>query len=119
MKKQATILKWGGVMAGKKGKSGRKPETGTISDKVKEDILKAAEELAAEYGESIEKAMMRLCYIEGTQSSVKASIWKNYLEAMVVRETKNESTHKMEKGPIIGLPPIKGEDPALKVVKDE
>ena len=107
-------------MAGKKGKSGRKADNASLSDKVKQSILDAAKELAEEYGETIEKAMMRLCYLEETQSSVKASIFKEYLGSTVVRETKTESkVENKRRGPVIGLPPIRGEDPALKVVEDE
>jgi len=108
-------------MAGKKGKSGRKADNATASERTKSAILKAAKELAEEYGESIEKAMLRLCYVESTQSAVKASVFKNYLESLVVRETKSESTvEDNRRGPLIGLPPIAGTDPALKVVgKDD
>jgi len=89
-------------MAGVKGKSGGKrsnsgPEkgtkydTGSVSQVIKDSIQKAADELAKEFGEPIEKAMLRLCYAEGTQDTVKASVWKSYLESMVVRETKSET----------------------------
>ena len=106
-------------MAGKKGKSGRKADNASASDRTKSAILKAAKELAKEFGEPLEKAMLRLCYDERTQSAVKASIWKSYLESLVVRETKTESKVEGKRGPVIGLPPIRGEDPALKVVEDE
>ena len=106
-------------MAGKKGKSGRKAENATISDTTKKAILKAAKELAKEYGEPVEKAMLRLCYEDKIQSSVKASIWKSYLESMVAKESKSESKLETHRGPVIGLPPIKGADPALKVVEDD
>ena len=108
-------------MAGKKGKSGgarknsgpakgTKYNKGSVSDKVKDSILKAAAELAEEYGETIEKAMMRLCYTENVQSSVKASVFKNYLESMVVRETKTESKIEDKTTPKIYIPKMDEED---------
>ena len=108
-------------MAGKKGKSGRKPEGGSLSDKVKGRVLAAAAKLQKEYGYTIEEAMMRLCFDEKVQATVKVGIWKAYLESMVVRETKTESkVEDNRRGPLIGLPPIAGTDPALKVVgKDD
>ena len=99
-------------MAGKKGKSGRKAENTTLSERVKQSILDAAAELAEEYGETIEKSMMRLCYIKETQASVKASIFKEYLGSTVVRETKSENKSDITTitGPGILLPEINGEE---------
>ncbi|MFC1827759.1 hypothetical protein ACFLZQ_07520 [Thermodesulfobacteriota bacterium] len=108
-------------MAGKKGRSGRKPDNATVSDRTKKAILKAARKLKKEYGIPIEEAMLKLCYDDDTQASVKASIWKSYLESLVVRETKTESKiDDQRRGPVIGLPAVRGQDPALKVVgKDD
>ena len=103
-------------MAGKMGKSGgaransgpakgTQYNTGTVSDQTKSAIQIAAIELAAEFGEPIEKAMLRLCYDKDTQDTVKASVWKSYLESMVVRETKNETKlEDLTKEPKIYLP---------------
>ena len=44
--------------------------------------------LAKEHGITLEKAILSLCYKEKTQDSVKASIWKSFLESMVTKESK-------------------------------
>lgn len=85
-----------------------------VSETTKGKILSAAEKLAEEYGKPIEEAMLELVYKPKTQDSVKASIFKTYLEALVAKESEqNINVNKV--GPRIGLPPME-EDPALKLV---
>jgi len=110
-------------MAGIKGKSGgSRPGAGrprkkkTISEKVKNNYLKAARELAKEYGEPIEKAVLRLIYKENVQDSVKASVLKAYNEALLIKESEKDVNINRNRGPLIGLPAMKP-DPALSVVK--
>ena len=81
-------------------KGGTKPGAGkpkkvkTVLESTKAKIQKYAGELALEFGEPIEKAILRLVYQKDTQDSVKASIWKSYLDSMVSKTTEQ----KMEKG---------------------
>ncbi len=105
-------------MAGKKEQSGgSRPGAGrprtkkTISEKVKNNYLKAARELAKEYGEPIEKAVLRLIYKEGVQDSVKASVLKAYNEALLIKETEKDININNNQGPKIGLPEMRP-DPA-------
>ena len=130
-------------MAGVKGRSGGpRPNSGrprkvkTVSERTKKAILKAARELAKEHGMSIEKAMLSLCFKDNVQDSVRASVWKSYLESMVAKESKQEIDVNEERscGPTIfrtndrgemvvvrrgssaiGLPEIRP-DPALKIL---
>ena len=110
-------------MAGVKGRSGGyRPGAGrprkkkTVSEKVKNNYLKAARELAKEYGEPVEKAVLRLIYKESVQDSVKASVLKAYNEALLVKEAEKEVNINVNRGPRIGLPEMEL-DPALKIVQ--
>ena len=116
-------------MAGKKGmkggggkrenQTGRPPkEPNTYSDKFKDDVLTAVNELAEEHGVPFLKQAFSLMYDDKTQSSVKASLLKTFSEIFAVTKTESKVEDK-RRGPVIGLPPIRGEDPALKVVEDE
>ena len=106
-------------MAGKKGKSGGKransgpkpKEARNFSIDVKNRVLKAAEELAKEYGEPIEKAFMRLLYSDNIQDTVKASVAKWYADILVIKESETTTTHKTKTTPEIYLPKER-EDPA-------
>ena len=131
-------------MAGVKGRSGGpRPNSGrprkvkTVSERTKKAILKAARELAKEHGMSLEKAMLSLCFKDNVQDSVRASVWKSYLESMVAKESKKEIDVNEERscGPTIFRTNDRGEmvitrrvsspialpemrpDPALEVVK--
>ena len=114
-------------MAGKKGKSGGKRDNQTgrplkeaacYSDTFKEDVLAAVGELEEEQGTTFLKQAFSLMYDDKTQSSVKASLLKTFSEIFAVTKTESKVEDK-RRGPVIGLPPIRGEDPALKVVKDD
>ena len=105
-------------MAGVKGRSGGyRPGAGrprkkkTVSEKVKNNYLKAARELAKEYGEPVEKAVLRLIYKESVQDSVKASVLKAYNEALLIKETEQDVNINHNHGPKIGLPEMRP-DPA-------
>ena len=105
-------------MAGVKGRSGGyRPGAGrprkkkTVSEKVKANYLKAARELAKEYGEPIEKAVLRLIYKDDVQDSVKASVLKAYNEALLIKETEQDVNINHNHGPKIGLPEMRP-DPA-------
>jgi hypothetical protein len=116
-------------MAGKKGMKGgggkRDNQTGRplkeaacYSDTFKEDVLAAVGELEEEQGTTFLKQAFSLMYDDKTQSSVKASLLKTFSEIFAVTKTESKVEDK-RRGPVIGLPPIRGEDPALKVVEDE
>ena len=110
-------------MAGVKGKSGSggaRPGAGvprkvrTVSERMKGKILRAANKLSKEYGEPIEQAMLRMCYQPNVQDSVKASVFKTYLDSIVAKESEKNVKITGAQGPAIYLPP-RMEDPALKV----
>ena len=104
-------------MAGKKGRSGgyrknagRPKTTKVMPESVKDAIKKAAQELAEEYGEPLEKAILRLIYQKNIQDSVKASIWKSYIDAMVSKKVEQSLNLKREhQGPTIYKVNDKGE----------
>ena len=97
--------------------SGRPRKKRIHSEKVKKQYLKAAKELAKEYGESIEKAVMRLAYLDNTQDAVKVAVLKAYNEALLVRTSGKIQVNEF-KGPAIRLPPKK-EDPAKVIPMEE
>ena len=110
-------------MAGVKGRSGgSRPGAGrprkkkTVSEKVKANYLKAARELAKEYGETLEKAVLRLIYKNKIQDSVKVAILKAYNEAMLVKESKKDISVNDNQGPRIGLPEMQP-DKDIKIVQ--
>jgi len=113
-------------MAGTKGHSGgpRTPSGGrprkkkTQSEKVKNSYIKAAKELAKEFGEPIEKAMLRMVYSDKVQDSVKASIMKAYNEALLVKESESNVNVNKYQGPVIGLPETRP-DPAKEIQPEE
>jgi hypothetical protein len=99
-------------MSGKKGSSGgsrkgsgRPTKKNIVSDEVRKNYRKAAEELAKEYGESVEKAGLRLVFKEDVQDSVKVAALKEYGQVLVSKE--NDRRSKLEnndpeiRGPII------------------
>jgi len=116
------------IMSGVKGRSGGyRPGSGrprkkkTVSEKIKDNYMKAARELAKEYGEPIEKAVLRLIYKEDVQDSVKIAALKAYNEALLVRESKKGiDINARNRGPLIGLPGMMP-DPAklIPFQKDE
>ena len=86
-------------MSGKKGRSGgsregagRPKEKKIISEEVKKNYRRAAEELAEEYGESIEKAGLRLVFKNDVQDSVKIAALKEYGQVLVSKESDKRST---------------------------
>ena len=112
-------------MAGTKGRSGgsrsgsgRPRKKKTISEKVKNNYLKAARELAREYGEPIEKAVLRLVYEDKIQDSVKVAILKAYNEALLIKETEQDVNINPNQGPLIGLPEMKPDPAKLIPIKE-
>ena len=110
-------------MSGMKGRSGgprkgagRPRKKKTINEKVRAVYMKAARELAKEFGEPLEKAVLRLAYLDNVQDSVKVAILKAYNEALLVKESEQNVNVNRYPAPAIYLPALK-EDPALRVVK--
>jgi hypothetical protein len=109
-------------MAGKKGKSGRKSDAPVNYDEnFKKEIKSVLNKLKKKHGKSFLEAVFELMFDSKTQDSVKASLFKTYSEIFAVKksETKTESNVETHRGPVIGLPPIRGEDPAMKIVGRE
>lgn len=85
-------------MSGKKGSSGGarkgagRPKTEkVISEDVIRNYQQAAKELAEEYGESIEKAGLRLIFKDDVQDSVKIAALKEYGQVLVPKENDRRS----------------------------
>ena len=105
---------WGGARPGAGAPKKPKPD---YDEKFKKQVLKAARELQKEHGISIEKAMLSLIYDEKAQASVKASVFKTYVEMFVTKHSAKDVTVDDKRGPVIGLPPMR-EDPAKIVAID-
>jgi hypothetical protein len=90
--------------------AGRK-EKQVLSEIVKNRILEAAEKLATKNKQTIEEAMMEMVFDPKVQDSVKTSIFKIYLDASVVKESKSSKEITARKGPNVYLPESR-KDPA-------
>jgi hypothetical protein len=101
---------WGGARAG----AGRPKKTKTSSEQVRAAYRKAAKELAKEFGEPIEKAVLRLAYLENTQDSVRVAVLKAYNDVLVARQTEQNVNVNKTQAPAIFLPEKKP-DPAKLV----
>ena len=105
-----------GKSGGKRPNSGRKREVKTTSEEIKANWLAAARKIKRESGETVEYHALKMILDKDIQDSVRASIFKVYNEALIIRETKQDVIVKDQVcGPRIGLPPMR-EDSALKVV---
>jgi hypothetical protein len=108
----------GGARSG----AGRPRKKKIYSEKVKSNYLRAARELAKEYGESIEKAVLRLAYLKETQDAVKIAVLKCYNEALLIRTSEKDVNVNKFSGPDIRspirLPPTKP-DPAKVIEMEE
>ena len=112
-------------MSGVKGKSGgRRPNSGrkrkdrATSDDTKANWIKAAAMIKKTTGKTMEDHACLVAIDPDIQSSVRASIFKIYNEALIVRETKQDiNIPDRTYGLVIGLPPILRPDPALEIVK--
>jgi len=114
-------MKGGG---GKRAGAGRKPgstasklQPRDISAALKKQITQDAEDLAKEYGESLNKAMIRLCFLDETPPHVKSAIWNTYLGTMTVKESEQKiDVSTKREGPAVYLPEKKP-DVALEVIE--
>jgi len=104
---------WGGKRPNQTGRPRKKK---TQSEKIKNNYLKAARKLAKVHGTPIEEAVLSMIYSEKVQDTVKVAILKAYNEALLVKESEQAVNVNENRGPRIGLPPIK-EDQALTIVK--
>jgi hypothetical protein len=111
------------MAAKKENRGGKRPGAGRkktvkppISELVKARFVAAAERLAKEKSETLEYKVLSMIWEDKVQDTTKVGILKAYLEALVVRETKQEVT-KREVGPNIYLPKT-DKDPAKVVVLD-
>jgi len=84
-------------MAGIKGRSGgsrlgagRPRKKKMVSERIKNNYLKAARELAKEFGYTIEEAILRLVYEDDVQDSVKVAVLKAYNDALLVKESEKD-----------------------------
>ena len=76
--------------------AGRPKKERVLSEDVIKNYRQAAKELAQEYGESIEKAGLRLIFKDGVQDSVKVAALKEYGQVLVSKE--NDRRSKIENG---------------------
>ena len=105
---------WGGK---RENQTGRPRKIKTVSEKIKLNYQKAALKLAKEHGISIEMQLLSMVYSDDVQDTVKASIMKSYNDAMISKEIEQNINVNKVDGPAIELPAVRGEDPALKLVK--
>lgn len=89
--------------------SGRK--LSGLSDIVKKRILDAANKLTQIHGVSVEEAVMGMMFDPKVQDAVKVAIFKHYIEASIVKETKSMKDITTRKGPNVYLPESR-KDPA-------
>jgi hypothetical protein len=102
---------------GKRAGSGRKPKApAEYSDETKKGWEDAAINFKEKYGKTVYEAALDLIMDDKISGNAKSSILKRYNEALLIKETHTKSESTKRTGPIIGLPPIRGEDPALRVV---
>lgn len=95
-------MKRGGA---REGAGRKKKEPKDYSEALKKEWLKAEKELTKEYGETPSKKLLRMVYDEDVQEAVRASIGKQRIELLGVKESKQTVDHNFT-GPAIGLPPI-------------
>ena len=100
---------------GARANSGPKKKERTISSAVKANILDAAERLKKKHKIPVEEAMLALIYDKKVQESVKASVFKTYLDAMVAKETLPPGEGATIK-PAVLLPEMM-DDPAFAVIE--
>ena len=98
---------WGGRREG----AGRPRKTKTSSQKIKEAYVKACRELTKEFGESPQKAVLRLVYQPTVQDSVRVAALKCFNEAVLVKESERRLEIDRGSAPQIYLPE-KRPDPA-------
>lgn len=96
--------------------AGRPKKKRNVSETIKSNYIKAAKQLAKEYGYTLEYAMLNMIYDKTIQDTVKASIMKSYNEAMIVKESQKEIKVTDTRPPSVYLPDMDG-DPALKLVE--
>lgn len=96
-------------MAGKKGRSGRPPDdtVKSFSQEVTNRVKDAAAKLSKEFGMPIEEAMLRMCYDQSVQDSVRSGVFKTYMECFVEKKSSKDIKVTEPLGPSIGLPPKK------------
>jgi hypothetical protein len=105
-----------GKSGGKRPNSGRKRQDKNTSDKVKASWLAAARRIKRETGGTVEYHALKMALDPDIQDSVRASVFKIYSQSLIVKETKQDvSVSDRKFGPVIGLPPILREDPALEI----
>ena len=95
----------GGARAG----SGRKEIKKVLDESVRSDIKKAERKLKKKYEKGIIEAGLELIYDPNVSGATKASILRAYLDAFS-EKTKDDGKKEAQKGPSIGLPPVKEED---------
>ena len=104
-----------GKKKGSGPKKGAKYDKGSQSENRKLSIQAAIDKLADETGMTLDEAMVRMCYDNKVQGSVRASVYKSVLEATVAKETKQDTTIRAD-GPQMYLPELQP-DPALEVIQ--
>ena len=85
--------------------AGRPRKKKTTSEKVKFNWLAAARKIKKETGITIEEHALRMAIDPNVQAAVRASVFKTYNEALIVRESIQDVNVTTVEGPAIGLPP--------------
>jgi hypothetical protein len=106
-------------------RGGARPGTGpkpqpkpNYDEKFKKNVLAAVSRLEKKHQKKFLDAILEQVYDDKAQASVKASIFKAYIDIFTVKQTESKSERHdwKHQGPAIMLPEM-DEDPALKVVK--
>lgn len=114
---KAKTSTWGGVRVG----AGRPRQS--ISVRQLNAMLRKGRKWAKETGYDVDDFLLAVIGADNEMLQINrvtlkeritcAKIWKDFTMSKVTEQNVNINQHK---SPIIGLPPIEGEDPALKVV---
>ena len=105
--------KWGGKREG----SGRKPRY-MMPDYQINEMMKTARRVAKERNKTLDEVLIEIAYGEYKATVANRLAAINIYKGFTLPKSSEQNINvKRDVGPSIGLPPVRGEDPALKVVK--
>lgn len=107
------ITKWGGKRAG----AGRKPKYMSTDYQIRQ-MMRTARRKARETGKTLDDVILEIAYgeIKGVTVANQIAAIRLFKENTMAKRSEQDIHVTKKSGPVIGLPPIKGEDPALKIV---
>lgn len=107
------ISKWGGKRPG----AGRKPAYMLTENQIAA-MLRTARNRAKTLGKTIDEVLLDVIYAAEDKSTVrdKLAAIRLFKEFTMSKQSEQNINVTQKVGPRIGLPPVKGEDPALKIM---